>query len=201
MFENVREDLGRALHGNQHATGVGAVLRELLLNPGTQAVLVYRMGHRVDQIRVPVLREGMKVIFSIVQYFVSWRVGIFIPVKAEIGPGLLIHTWGGGIFLPEAKIGRNLTIIGGGVQMDYKTREIGDDVRIAPGTKLVGKIRLGNGVRTAPNSVVLTDVPDHCVVFGSPSRVIGPISRGTGPTVRTTPHNPLTVDSSELPPA
>lgn len=178
MLDYVRADMRRALSGNQHETGVAAVLRELL-NPGTQAVLVYRWGKWIDGIRLPVVRQGLKVVFMLVQYAVSWRVGIFIPVKADIGPGFLIHTWGGGIFMPATKIGRNLTIIGGGVQFDYETREIGDDVHIAPGTKTIGKIRIGNRARTGPNSVVQTDVPDDCVVVTQPCRVIGPVPRLT----------------------
>ncbi|MEX2375140.1 MAG: hypothetical protein WD942_06070 [Dehalococcoidia bacterium] len=178
MFDNVREDLRRALSGNQHATGAGALARELL-NPGTQAVLVYRLGKWIDGVRVPILRHVMKVACMLLQYLVSWRMGIFIPVKADIGPGLLIHTWGGGIFLPATKIGRNLTIIGGGVQMDYETREIGDDVSIAPGTKTIGKLRIGHRARTGPNSVVQTDVPDDCVVIASQGRVIGPVPKLT----------------------
>lgn len=178
MFDNVREDLRRALNGNQHATGAGALARELL-NPGTQAILVYRMGRYINRVRVPGVRQLLKVPFMLVQYLVSWRVGILIPTNADIGPGLLIHTWGGGIFLPATKIGRNLTIIGGGVQMDYETREIGDDVNIAPGTKTNGKIRIGHRVRTGPNSVVQADVPDDCVVFGNPGRVIGPVPKLT----------------------
>jgi serine O-acetyltransferase len=178
LFDNVREDLRRALSGNQHATGLGPLLLEML-NPGTQAVLVFRLGKWIDGIRVPGVRQVLKVGFMLLQYVVSWRVGIFIPVKAEIGPGLLIHTWGGGIFLPATRIGRNLTIIGGGVQMDYETREIGDDVNIAPGTKMIGKIRIGHRARTGPNSVVQTDVPDDCVVVGNPGRVIGPVPKLT----------------------
>lgn len=174
MFENVREDLRRALSGNQHETGVLALLRELL-NPGTQAVLVYRLGRWIHGLRVPVVRPILKILFMFLQYVVSWRVGIFIPVTADIGSGLLIHTWGGGIFFGSCPIGRNLTIIGGGVQMDYEMRGIGDEVTIAPGTKMVGKIRIGDRARTGPNSVVQTDVPDDCVVVGNPGRVIGPV--------------------------
>lgn len=178
VFENIHADLRRALRGNQHTTGVAALLRELL-NPGTQAILVYRWGRWIEGIRIPGVRHVLKAVFLVVQYIVSWRVGIFIPVKADIGPGLLIHTWGGGIFFPATKIGRNLTIIGGGVQFDYETREIGDDVQIAPGTKTIGKIRIGHRARTGPNTVVQTDVPDDCVVVPTPCRVIGPVPRLT----------------------
>jgi serine O-acetyltransferase len=125
------------------------------------------------------VRRLLKIIFFPIQFVVSWRMGIFIPVTARIGPGMVIHTWGGGIFLPSTTIGRNLTIIGGGVQLDFETREIGDDVNIAPGTKGNGKIRIGHRARTGPNSVVQTDVPDDCVVFGNPGRVIGPVRRLT----------------------
>jgi serine O-acetyltransferase len=178
LFEYVREDMRRALSGNQHDTGAAAVLRELL-NPGTQAVLVYRLGRWIHGLRIPVVRPILKVFFMILQYFVSWRVGIFIPVTADIGPGLLIHTWGGGIFFPSAPIGRHLTIIGGGVQMDYEMIGIGEEVSIAPGTKMIGKIRIGDRARTGPNSVVQTDVPADCVVIGNPGRVIGPVPRLT----------------------
>ena len=148
-----------------------------MIHPGTQAIMVYRLGHWLDKLRVPVLRQLLKVFFIILQYFVSWRVGIFIPVKARIGPGFVIHTWGGGCFLPNATIGRNFTIVGGGVLMDFETREIGDNVSIGAGTKVAGKVRIGHDVRTGPNSVVTTDVPDGCVVFGNPGRIIGPVPR------------------------
>jgi serine O-acetyltransferase len=176
MFENVRRDLVRACRGNQGgALGAWPLFRELW-NPGTQAILVHRFGYWSDH-RAPGLRHVLRALHFVLQYFFAWRVGIFIPIKAEIGPGFMIHTWGGGIFLPRTRIGSNLTIVGGGVQLDYSTRSIGDDVSLAPGTKGVGKIRLGNRVRTAPNSVVQEDVPDDCVVFGNPGRVIGPIAK------------------------
>jgi serine O-acetyltransferase len=174
VLENVRADLRRALDGNQHSFGLGATCRELL-NPGTQAILVYRLGHWIDQVRVPGVRHVLKVGFFLLQYVVSWRVGIFIPVKARIGPGFVIHTWGGGCFLPCTTIGQNLTIVGGGILMDYEVREIGDDVIVGAGTKVIGKVRIGHRVRTGPNAVIQSDVPDDCVAFGNPARVIGPV--------------------------
>ena len=176
MFEYVREDLRRACDLNQSAYGFAPLLRELM-NPGTQAILVYRFGHWCDRIRIQPIRYLLRLIHFLIQYFASWRVGIFIPVKAQIGPGFVIHAWGGGCSLPAAKIGRHFLIVGGGVQMDYSLPEIGDEVSIGPGTKVIGKVRLGNRVRTAPNSVIQTDVMDDCIVFGNPGRVIGPVPR------------------------
>lgn len=176
MFETVRIDLTRACRANQNnEQGFAATLRELC-NPGTQAIVVYRFGYWADNLRFPPFRIFFRVIHFVLQYF-CWRTGIFIPVKARIGPGMVIHTWGGGVFIPNATIGRNLTIVGGGVLFDYMTREIGDDVTIGAGTKSMGKIRIGHRVRTGPNSVIQEDVPDDCMVFGNPGRIIGPMPR------------------------
>jgi serine O-acetyltransferase len=185
MFENVRRDLVRACRGNQGGqVGFWPLMRELW-NPGTQAILVHRFGYW-SNVRAPGVRHALRVLHFVLQYFFAWRVGIFIPIRAAIGPGMVIHTWGGGIFLPRARIGRDLTIVGGGIQLDYETREIGDDVWIGPGTKGVGKIRIGSRVRIGPNSVLQTDIPDDCVVFANAARVMGPMPRhGSNGGMRT----------------
>lgn len=180
IFPNVRRDLERACRANQgEAVGLGPLLREVW-SCGTQAILVYRFGKWADGIPVPGVRHLLRIVHFFLQYFFAWRVGINIPIKAEIGPGLVIHTWGGGVFLPSTTIGRDVTIVGGGVLLDYETASIGDEVRIGAGTKGIGKVRIGNRVRTGPNSVIEKDVPDDCVVFGNPGRVIGPVPRIAG---------------------
>lgn len=189
MFEIVRQDLQRCVRVNQMGAGnLAAYLREMF-NPGTQAIMIHRFGVWSDGMRFPPLRYFLRVMHFVIQNVVAWRVGIYIPVKADIAPGMAIHTWGGGVFLPSCKIGRNLTIVGGGVLFDYDTLEIGDEVTVGAGTKSTGRIRIGNRVTTGPNSVVIEDVPDDCLVFGNPGRVVRKISTsrklakvGTGPT-------------------
>ncbi len=189
MFEIVRQDLERCVRVNQSGSrSLAAYLRELF-NPGTQAILTHRFGVWSNAMRFAPLRYLLRVVHFLVQYVVGWRVGIYIPVTADIGPGIAIHTWGGGVFLPSCKIGRDLTIVGGGVLFDYDTLEIGEGVAIGAGTKSTGRIRIGNRVTTAPNSVVIEDVPDDSLVFGNPGRVVRKLSAkrklakvGSGPT-------------------
>jgi serine O-acetyltransferase len=176
VFNSIREDLRRARIANQGSDqGLAALIRECF-NPGTQALLSHRFGAWSRTVRIPVLRQLLAALHFLTDYLFGWRVGIFIPVRAQIGPGFVIHTWCGGIVLPACPIGKNVTIIGGGIQFDYETQSIGEDCSFAPGTKFVGKIRIGNRVRTAPNSVVQCDVPDDSLAFGNPARIV-PIRR------------------------
>jgi len=146
-------------------------MRELF-SPGTQAIMAHRFGAWTRSLRVPGVRHALIIIHFVVEYLFAWRQGFLIPVRASIGPGFVIHTWAGGAVLPRCRIGRNLTIVGGGVQFDHDTDAIGDDCWIGTGTKCVGKIRIGNRVRTAPNSVIQTDVPDDSLAFGNPARIV-----------------------------
>lgn len=205
MFDIVRQDLRRACRGNQSEEGVIPLLRELA-NPGTQAIVVYRFGRWCDRFPIPGVRQALRAFHFVLQYLFAWRVGVFIPIKANVGPGLVIHTWGGGVFLPCCPIGSNLTIVGGGVLFDYETREIGDDVVIGAGTKGVGRIRIGSRVRTAPNSVVQENVPDDSLVFGNPGRVIRRVPPMSvfhdGSDSTSTPPRPsdvVAVDRAEVP--
>lgn len=49
--------------------------------------------------------------------------------------------------------------------------QIGNNVYIGAGAKLLGKIRIGNNVAIGANAVVLCDVPDDHVAYGVPSVV------------------------------
>lgn len=104
----------------------------------------------------------------------SRKLGILIPVNA-VGYGLRIYHIGGIIINPGVKLGNYCTlqagvIIGQSSPGNYPI--IGNDVYFAPGAKAFGKIKIGNNVVVAPNSVVVKDVPDNCVVSGVPAIII-----------------------------
>lgn len=49
---------------------------------------------------------------------------------------------------------------------------IGDNVYIGTGAVILGPIHIGNNVTIGANSTVTKDVPDNCVVAGSPAKII-----------------------------
>lgn len=50
--------------------------------------------------------------------------------------------------------------------------EIVNNVELAVGCKVIGKIKIGNNVVVAPNAVVVKDVPDNTIVGGVPAKTI-----------------------------
>ena len=94
-----------------------------------------------------------------------------------IGAGLTIWHWGPIIVNPAVKIGKNCTlnpmVIIGHKKPGEAAPQIGDNVFIGGGAKLIGAIRIGNNVTIAPNSVVVKDIEDDCIVAGVPCRIIG----------------------------
>lgn len=176
MFDLVRADLERAARMNGFGAGRRrkanwvAYLAEIFGNPGTQAVLVYRFGHWAWKCRVPGLRHLLLALYVPLRLLSRGFGNVNIPVSAKIGPGMLIHTWGG-VFVPPCDIGRNV-YFQHGVVVTWRCLGIGDDVYFGPGAKVIKPVRIGDRARIGANAVVVDDVPDDCTVAGIPARVV-----------------------------
>ena len=83
-------------------------------------------------------------------------IGVVVHARAVVGRNCII--------------GANVTI--GGKSGWYEVPEIGDNVDINAGAKVLGPIRIGNNVIIGANAVVVKDVPDNCVVAGVPAKII-----------------------------
>lgn len=63
----------------------------------------------------------------------------------------------------------NVTV---GMRNEWAFPEIGDDVFIGAGARVLGGIVVGDGARIGANAVVIQDVPAGATVVGIPARVI-----------------------------
>jgi serine O-acetyltransferase len=137
--------------------------------PGFQSVLVYRFGHRLLSRRRGPMRMMLKLVYSYLSHRCRRNWGIEIKAEADIGSGFLVLHYGG-IFIGSAVIGKNVTVThnvtiglaGNGVNRGVPT--IGDNVHIAPGANISGKIRIGRNARIGANAVVQRNVPDSALV-------------------------------------
>jgi len=133
-----------------------------LRSPGVQAVIVFRFGLLLQPIYF--------VLNGLVQ--IMW--GIELPRSAMIGPGLYIGHFGGITIAPGVIIGRNCDISqhitiglsGQGEKAGVPT--IGDNVYIAPGAQVFGKISVGSNVKIGANAVIYKDIPDNAIVVLDP---------------------------------
>lgn len=168
MFENVRGDLQQACKVNLGKKSRFKML-QVLLKPSTYPVIAFRFGTWTRTVRIPVVRQILIVIAVAARFFIENITGVVLTPGAQIGPGLVVHTWHG-VFVGPVKIGKNC-IIQHGVVIGWNTKEVGDNVFFGPGAKVMGTPKIGNNVVVIANSLVMTDVPDDTTVVGVPARI------------------------------
>ncbi len=156
--------------------GVRASMPRLLrrlVHPRFLPIALYRTSRAALLARVPPLAH-------LLSYLNLVLFGIEISPKCEIGPGIFFpHT--SGTVIGASKIGRNATIFQGvtlgAKQMDMNfdpelRPQLGDNVVVGAGAKVLGGISLGDNVKVGANSVLLRSVPAGASVAGIPAREV-----------------------------
>lgn len=144
-----------------------------LRSPGVQAVAVYRFG-RWARRQPLLLRLFVEPPYLLANAAVQILWGIELPRSAAIGAGLYIGHFGGITISPGAVIGcrcnlsNNITIGLSGQGERSGVPTIGNDVYIAPGARLFGRIRIGDNVKIGANAVIHKDIPDNAIVVLDP---------------------------------
>lgn len=162
MFNNIREDF-RVYDRNWGAQGFWVMI-------------VYRFGRWRYGVRITILRRLCSLIYKFLYMLVQITSGIEFPCEVVIGRNFVIDHFGGIIISGFAKFGDNCRIRDGVVVGLRRVGEnyaptIGNDVDIGSGAKLLGPIRIGDGVLIGANAVVLCDVPDNSIAIGVPAVV------------------------------
>ena len=143
------------------------------LSPGVQAAVVYRLGHWL-MTQAKAVRVFGEPVYAVLSFAIKAVWGIHLPRSARIGAGLYIGHFGGIIVSPLATIGRNcnlshdVTIGASGSGAKRGVPTLGDDVYIAPGAKIFGRIHVGDNVKIGANAVVYKDVPANAILVLDP---------------------------------
>lgn len=167
----LRADLQR-----RYAMTSGNTLRRLLTcarAPGVHAVLVLRFGQWSAR-RHKLLRIVFDPLYLILDFAIQVLWGIEIPRSTNVGPGLYIGHYGGITVSSSAVLGRDcnlsqnttIGVSGSGAKRGAPT--LGDNVYVAPGARLVGKIAIGNNVKVGANAVIHKDLPDNAIAVLAP---------------------------------
>jgi serine O-acetyltransferase len=129
-------------------------------------------------------RKRVKLIPELIRRHLVYRYGCFMSLNAEIDIGLKLPHPNGIVIGEKVRIGRNCVIyqqvtLGGRIIGDAKAGnypQIGDNVTIFAGAKLIGGITVGDHCMIGANSVVNDDVPPYSIAAGIPAKIVKPIN-------------------------
>lgn len=147
----------------------------IYLEPGTIAVIVYRYGHWVRNLRIPIIKQLLLLPYVLAKAGVIMAFGIYISSGLKAGRGFAIHNFSS-IFIPATTVGDNFIVfhevtVGHLRGEGGRPPRIGNNVFLAAGAKVLGDLTIGNNVVVGANSLVIGDVPDNCTVIGVPARI------------------------------
>lgn len=176
MFSLLARDISRHVPEN---AGLFCRLGFCMGAPAAWAIINYRFGNGLEHRRLP---KPLKLIpwffYRVAKLGVEITSNIHLPAKAEIGPGLYIGHFGPIFVSKHARLGECCNISQGvtiGVAGRGENRgapTFGDRVYLGAGSKVIGKINIGNNVAIGANAVVTKDVPDNAVVAGVPAKIL-----------------------------
>ena len=140
--------------------------REGLLGLGFWALTVYRFGHARFRIRNRLVRAPWTILYIILHKLTEILCGLSIEHHGCI----VIH--GDSVIGDDCLIRHGVTLGNTGFEDPFGAPTLGNRVQIGAGAKILGRIRVGNGVIIGANAVVTRDVPDNAVVGGVPARTL-----------------------------
>lgn len=146
----------------------------LFLQPGLWAIGVYRFGRWARTLPAALRPVGTALYFAAYTW-VRLATGIDIPRSVTIGPGLMIHHFGGITLNPAVVMGSGCTLRHGVTIGNRETNDapvLENDIELGAYAQILGPVRIGSRAKIGAMSLVLTDVPADSVAVGIPARVL-----------------------------
>jgi len=112
--------------------------------------------------------------------FVEWTLGIELPWRTRVGPGLRIEHGQALVVNDQTVFGRNCMVRNATSIGNKQLRDggysgapvIGNNVDIGANVVILGEVQIGDHAVIGAGSVVVKNVPAFAVVVGNPARVV-----------------------------
>lgn len=141
------------------------IIEAILLYPGFHILIFHRIAHFL-------YKHKLFFVARLISQIGRFLTGIEIHPGAQIGKRLFIDHGMGIVIGETATIGNDCTIyhnvtLGGTGKDKFKRHpDIGNNVMIGAGAKILGPIEIGNNVKIGANSTILINIPDGKTVVG-----------------------------------
>lgn len=166
LIKNIYEDAKNIVNKDPACR---SVIEAIILYPGFHAIFFHRISHFL-------YKNKLYFLARLNSQIARHITGIEIHPGAQIGKKLFIDHGMGVVIGETATIGDNCTIYHnstlGGTGKDKNKRhpDLGNNVMVGAGAKVLGPIKIGDNVKIGANSVVLKNVPDNVTVVGIPRK-------------------------------
>jgi serine O-acetyltransferase len=127
---------------------------------------------------IKILQKIIRRMAFFLYFRTQFKFGVEINPITDIKEGLFLPHPNGIVIYAKAKIGKNCTIlqqvtIGNNIRKGIDgIANIGDNVSIGAGAKIIGNCEIGNNIIIGANAVVVKDIIDNSVVAGIPAKFI-----------------------------
>ncbi|MDW2169816.1 hypothetical protein R7Z48_10280 [Vibrio sp. 1567] len=140
----------------------------------------FRVNTYIDIIVYLKFKKRMKLAGYICNHLQNSH-GVFISPRSKFDSSLCLRHPVGIVIGDGVTIGKNVIIyqnvtlggarVGDAELNNYPT--VGEGTVVFSGAIVIGKIHIGKNCVIGANSVVLSDIPENCIVAGSPAKIIG----------------------------
>lgn len=142
----------------------------ILFYPGVHALFWHRIAHFLFEHHLIFLAQ-------MISFFARASTGIEIHPAAQIGKRFFIDHGSGVVIGATAIVGDDVTLyhgvtLGGNSHNTSGRRhpQIGNNVVIGAGAKVIGPLTIGNNVKIGANAVVTKNIPDNKTAVGVPAK-------------------------------
>ena len=149
-----------------------SLLEPLLFYKGFHALSAYRASHFL-------WRQDRFLMARLLQSMISEALAVDIHPAAQIGCGIFLDhatSFVAGettIIEDHVSILHEVTLGGTGKELGARHPIVRSGVLLGAGSKVLGRVTIGEGAKVGAGSVVLDDVPPHTTVAGVPAVVVG----------------------------
>lgn len=136
-------------------------------------MIIYRLGNNIYYSKIPkFIKFPILIILNIIRkIFVEILFQVQIPFECKIGYGLRLMHPHSIVVHKNVKIGKYCNIfhevtVGSNEHKDpKKLAQIGDNVYIGCGAKIIGDVTIGDNAKIGANAVVVKNVPPDATIY------------------------------------